>query len=286
MPPMVSIAARSGSTPPTSLQPTMSIPFSIERKEARRVLLVHEPERTRAAEYYRAALESTPDAGFSIEAVPSNQAAISTSISMPFVVLSDSSAPIEDYLKRGGGVLVAAGSSLAARGDLLGMRINETRYASRDNERFYAAGDVDAAHPAVARAGKFDDVKFYQIARVDPGKNRVVAKLTDGTPLLVERTVGQGRMLIFASTFDNIANDLPLHASFVPFVEQSALYLSGGESAPAQYEVDSFVDLKGGGEIIGPDGQRALSLGRRSQDAGLPFVEGRILGSAASKRTT
>lgn len=29
---------------------------------------------------------------------------------------------------------------------------------------------------------------------------------------------------------------------------------------PAQYAVDSFVDLKNGGEIIAPDGKRALSL--------------------------
>jgi len=112
----------------------------------------------------------------------------------------------------------------------------------------------------VARAGKFEDVKFYQIARIDAGKGRVLAKLTDGTPLLVERPMGKGRLLVFASTFDNIANDLPLHASFVPFIEQSALYLSGGEAAPAQYVVDSFVDLKGGGEVAGPDGKRALSL--------------------------
>jgi hypothetical protein len=67
-------------------------------------------------------------------------------------------------------------------------------------------------------------------------------------------------LMVFASTFDNIANDLPLHASFVPFIEQSALYLSGSEPAPSQYAVDSFVDLKGGGEIIDPDGKRALSL--------------------------
>jgi hypothetical protein len=235
-------------------------PFSIERKEARRILLIHEPNRTRALEYYRAALESTPDAGFTVDAAPSNQVDNLDFNKYAFVVLTDSAAPVEDYLKRGGGVLVAAGSNMAARGEFLGTRMQETRYASRDNERFYAAGDVDASHPAVARTEKFDDVKFYQIVRLEPGKNRVVARLTDGTPLLMERSVGSGRLLIFASTFDNIANDLPLHASFVPFVEQSALYLSGAEAAPAQFAVDSFVDLKGGGEIIGPDGQRALSL--------------------------
>lgn len=235
-------------------------PFSIDRKEARRILLIHEPGRTRALDYYRAALESTPDAGFTVDAVSSNQAQNLDFNKYAFVVLTDTTAPVEDYLKRGGGVLVAAGSNIAARGDFLGTRIQETRYASRDNERFYAAGDVDASHPAVARTEKFGDVKFYQVVRIDAGKNRVVARLTDGSPLLIERSVGSGRLLLFASTFDNLANDLPLHASFVPFVEQSALYLSGGEAAPAQYVVDSFVDLKGGGEIIAPDGKRALSL--------------------------
>lgn len=234
-------------------------PFSIERKEARRILLVHEPGRTRAVEYYKSALESTPDAGFAVDAVSADQASNLEFNKYAFVVLSDTIAPIEDYLKRGGGVLVAAGSNVAARGNVFGTKINDTRYASRDNERFYAAGDVDESHPSVARVNKFDDVKFYQVVRIDPAKGKVVAKFTDGSPLLLEKTVGAGRVLILASTFDNIANDLPLHASFVPFVEQSALYLSGGESTPAQYPVDSFVDLKGG-EIFGPDGKRALSL--------------------------
>jgi len=237
-----------------------TFPFSIERKEARRVLVVYEPNRARAAEYYRAALESTPDAGFTVEAVSSDQASNLDFNKYGFVVLSDTTAPVEDYIRRGGGVLVAAGPNLAAKREVLGTKISDTRYASRESERFFAAADVDESHPTVARAGKFDDVKFYQVVRMDAGKDRVLAKLTDGSPLLIEKKIGSGRVLIFASPFDNIANDLPLHASFVPFVEQSALYLSGAESAPAQYAVDSFVDLKSGGEIIAPDGKRALSL--------------------------
>ena len=122
-------------------------PFSIERKEARRILLVHEPGRTRAVEYYKAALESTPDAGFTVDAVSSDQASNLEFNKYAFVVLSDTIVPIEDYLKRGGGVLVAAGSNVAARGNVFGTKINDTRYASRDNERFYAAGDVDESHP-------------------------------------------------------------------------------------------------------------------------------------------
>ena len=93
-----------------------------------------------------------------------------------------------------------------------------------------------------------------------------MARLTDGSPLLVETRSAEGRVLVFASTFDNIANDLPLHASFVPFVEQSALYLSGERSVPAQYMVDSFVDLKGGGEVM----DRMESARCRLKDAKSP----------------
>ena len=142
------------------------------------------------------------------------------------------------------------------------------------------------AIPSVARAGKFDDVKFYQVVRIDAGKDRVLAKLTDGTPLLVEKKIGAGRLLIFASPFDNIANDLPLHASFVPFVEQSALYLSGAESSPAQYSVDSFVDLKNGGEIIASGREAGAITCGGGENAGVPIVQGRLLGSPAPQRAT
>ena len=162
-------------------------------------------------------------------------------------------------------MLVAAGSNVAARGNVFGTKINDTRYASRDNERFYAAGDVDESHPSVARVSKFDDVKFYQIVRIDPAKSKVVAKFTDGTPLLLEKNVGSGRVLILASTFDNIANDLPLHASFVPFVEQSALYLERRRVSPGPISVDSFVDLKGGGDL-GSRWQAGIVAGGSGED--------------------
>ena len=73
-------------------------------------------------------------------------------------------------------------------------------------------------------------------------------------------------MLVFASTLDNVANDLPLHASFIPFIEQVAHYLAGVEATPATYIVDSFLDLRStqdagaSVEVLDPEGKRALTL--------------------------
>ena len=112
-------------------------------------------------------------------------------------------------------------------------------------------------------------MKFYQIIRVTPMKSRVLAKLNDGSPLVMERSIGEGKVLALASTFDNVSNDLPLHPAWVPFISQSALYLGGGGAEqPVNLAVDSYVELRSGSsqnsgaaaEVLDPDGKRVLSL--------------------------
>ena len=75
-----------------------------------------------------------------MDTATSDQAANLDVKKYPFVVLADTVAPLESYLKAGGSVLVAAGSNIAARGSVLGMKVNTARYAARDAERFYAVG--------------------------------------------------------------------------------------------------------------------------------------------------
>ncbi len=94
------------------------------------------------------------------------------------------------------------------------------------------------------KADRWAGVKFYYAVRVDDPGSRVVARLTDQTPLLLEKKIGEGRVLLFASGLDNLTNDFPLHPVFVPFVEQTALYLSGTERRSGSRLVDSFLDLR------------------------------------------
>jgi hypothetical protein len=99
-----------------------------------------------------------------------------------------------------------------------------------------------------------------------PAGAQVAAKLEDGSPLLIEQKVGEGKVLTFTSSFDNATNDLPVKPSFVPFVEQSAAYLGRVEDRNTSYAVDSYLDLRADRErassveVIGPKGERALSL--------------------------
>jgi hypothetical protein len=249
--------------------------FSIERKEPSRILFVHEARNPRGLQFYRIAIESTADVGFAVDGVTPDQVANVSPDKYSSVVLSDiASLPpsfeqaLTEYVKRGGSVFVAVGAATASRGriPIYEEPILDARYASREGDRFMTATSADETHPSTSRVHKFEGVKFYQVARTEPKNVRVLARLADGTVLVAEKKVGTGKVLMFASTLDNIANDFPLHPVFVPFVEQTAVYLSGIEPAPATYVVDSFLELRSGRdagsavEVIGPDGDRALSL--------------------------
>jgi hypothetical protein len=149
---------------------------------------------------------------------------------------------------------------------LFGERILASQYETRSGERFQTASYVDASHRALWRVNDFDGVKFYQSVQVEPGKSRVLARLSNGTPLVMEKRLGEGNVMVFTSTFDNISNDLPIRASFVPFVDSSAQYLAGIEPQGSNPAVGSVVELRasreqaGAVEVIGPDGKRELSL--------------------------
>ncbi len=249
--------------------------FALERKEPGRVLFVHEARNTRGALYYRTALDSPTDSALAVDDVTSDQTANVSPTKYAFVVLSDVAylpGEFEDslkkYVKAGGSVLIALGSASATkpRVPIFDEAIAESRMSSRNTDRFQGATSVDLSHPALSRTNSFDGVKFYQTIQVVPGKSRVLAKLTDQTPLILEKKIGEGRALVFASTFDNIANDFPLHTSFVPFIEQSAYYLSGVEKSAADIAVDSYLELRTSKdqgtsvEVLDPDGKRALSL--------------------------
>lgn len=249
--------------------------FAVERSDPRKILFVHAARDTRSPLYFRAALEASAEGAFAMEARTAEQTAGLTPANYAFVVLSDPGALPADFesaLQRwvtgGGAVWIALGPNTAplAKVPVTGDPLSGSRYAARDGERFHAAERVDAAHPGLRRATAFEGVKFYQAAEFAAPGARVLARLTDQSLLLAERPLGEGRAVVFASTFDNLSNDLPLKPGFVPLVEQMARYLGGVEAQASNVAVDSFVELRtakdsgGTAEVLDPDGKRALTL--------------------------
>lgn len=250
--------------------------FSTERADPRKVLFIDDGRHARAEFYIRTALNATGDGGFQMETLRPELAATANLAGYAFVVLNDlSSVPqnlessLQHYVNAGGSALVVLGpgSAVLPRVPVLDESIQASSYAGREGGLFLTVTDIDSGHPALRSVDRFNGVKFYQAIHVGTAKSRALAKLNDGTPLVLERAIGEGKVLAFTSTFDNVLNDLPIHASWVPFVAQSALYLGGGGAEqPVNLAVDSYVELRAGdgkgaaAEVLGPDGKRMLSL--------------------------
>lgn len=247
--------------------------FTTERTETRKVLFVHDVKQTPA--YFRAALQAAGGSEYDIETVTVEQSANLDPAKYAFVVLADAATLSGDfagrlskYVQSGGGLLVEVGPACAARErvPIVDLNASESRYAPREGDRFQTAARLDASHPAIRDAAALDGVRFYRTARVDAGKSRVLARLSDESPLLMVKTMGEGRAIVLASTLDNVANDLPVHASFVPFVERIAAYLSGAVNGPSSARVGSTVilriesDRSAPAVVLDPEGKRALNL--------------------------
>jgi hypothetical protein len=182
---------------------------------------------------------------------------------------------LEQYVAKGGNVLIALGTSAThhPRLPLWDANVKETRDYARTGGSA-SVGQVDFSYPALEQAqpghdnGGWAEVKVFYAAALDAGQARVVARLTDGTPLLLDRQMGEGHVVLLTSGLENLTNDLPLHPVFVAFVDHAARYLSGGERLSGARLVDSFVQLRAAQpvgavanvEVIDPDGRRPLSL--------------------------
>jgi hypothetical protein len=249
--------------------------FSVERSDPQPVLFVHEAGDTRSPVYFGSALGSTAESSFSFESLTVDRTAGVSLSRYAFVVLSDvGSLPSQfennlgRYVRSGGGVLIAAGTSTGHRSRIPVFEENvlATKDYSRDGARFLAAGETDTSHPSLASSGHWAGAKFYYAVAVDPSASRVVARLTDQTPLLLDKKIGEGHVLLLASGLDGLTNDLPVQPVFVPFVKQTALYLSGTTDRGGSRTVDSALELRTSKdqavsvEIVDPSGQRPLSL--------------------------
>ena len=257
--------------------------FVIRRADPERVLFVHAASDTRSALYFGAALGAATQASFVLQSVTAEQTTDLDPSKYAFVVLSDAvllpsifEHTLAQYISKGGNILIALGIGAGhhARIPLWGGDVKDVHdYAHTGGAA--TVSQVDFTHPALQQAepgrdnGGWAETKFFHAAIVDSGQARVVAQLGDGTPLLLDKQIGEGHMLLFTSGLENLTNDLPLHPVFVAFVDKTARYLSGSERMSGSRLVDSFVQLRSVAEPVGdvasvevvdPDGGRPLSL--------------------------
>jgi hypothetical protein len=136
------------------------------------------------------------------------------------------------FVERGGGLLFVAGQRgtwpadrTAVTAALAGEAVDRSRGSSG------RLVGLEYGHPVfepfrAPRSGDFSAARFYGYRMLTPQPGAtVLARFEDGTPALVERQVGAGRMMVWGSSVDIDWNDLPVKPVFLPFVHQLARHL-------------------------------------------------------------
>ena len=114
-------------------------------------------------------------------------------------------------------------------------------------------------------------VSRYRTLTPATDTDRVMARLDDGSPLLVERAVGAGRVMMLAISLDANWTDLPFHPLWVPFVHQLARRSLAGKETRSWFTAPHVLDVSREGDVIveSPSGSRT----RIAPDSSRPVIE-------------
>ena len=276
-------------TPSDELAVDDAFHFSLERRNPFRILFLQDGRENRELYYFRTALAAEADSPFLIEARTPTQAASQGLGSYAMVVASNIAniprslaADLASFVQAGGGAFFTMGTRFPAPlleeqlQDLWPGKALSKQVMTRDSERLILIGEFDEQHPLFsefqqAGAESLRSAETYAYVRVEP-QGKVLLQFANGDPALIEKQYGRGRVLLFASSFDNVWSDFPLHPAFIPLVHRLVRYTTQLPEEPAAHSIPTTVSLNdyakarqegstvGTWNVTGPDGSREVPL--------------------------
>ena len=155
---------------------------------------------------------------------------------------------LEEFVKRGGGLIIFAGPSVDSRSyeqefwkngkGLLPCAIKGAGHID-DGQAPARILSQRHTHPATvyfndARGLRLQDAAFQHWLKFEriEGESRVLLSLDRGDALMVEKPFGKGRVIAVASTANALWNNLPLQPVFVPLMQRLVTYLAVQSAAP------------------------------------------------------
>lgn len=153
---------------------------------------------------------------------------------------------ITDYVESGGSLLIAPGDRVNP--DLFNRQFAGISPAVIQNQGdlgiddYLVIADFDRRHPILSPLDGDWSARFQRHWSLLPNEDADVLMMFDNTePALVERAVGEGKVILFASAMDLEWNNLALQGLFLPFVHETLRHLVQPESKQRAYEIgDNF----------------------------------------------
>ncbi|MGD2067950.1 MAG: BatA domain-containing protein [Gemmatimonadota bacterium] len=163
---------------------------------------------------------------------------------------------LRDFVEGGGGLIVVLGERASWPAEVDAVLPGAPgpaadRGAGSAGGRGGRLGHLDYDHPVFEifrgpRNGDFTGARFFRARALrvtDDPAVRVLARYDDGAAALVERTVGDGRVLVWTSTLDAYWNDLALQPVFLPFVHGMVRHASGRREALPAFTAGQVIDV-------------------------------------------
>ena len=240
------------------------------------VLLLTDDLTSLGITYISAALETAPR-GYLVEPVDVADLDMRIMQRYPWLIVEDIgivnaglAAALTDYINGGGAVFAGAGPRTAALSTLpiLGNAINAIAASTQTGTQ--PITQIDTTHPVLNNSSGWANINVRVLPFQITAADRVLVAQSANSPVLIERAIGAGRLMLFTSSLDNSASDLPVKPVFVSFISEVAQYLSNEKLLVKEQLADSFLQLTqtGGssGQVVDPDGENLLSLADTTQD--------------------
>ncbi len=164
---------------------------------------------------------------------------------------------LRSFVSAGGGLFIALGNQVDVERsnrllvDLLPWPLRDVvALGPLDEQGQHRLGTsfsaVDFEHPCFslfrqAHRNSFAAIRTWKAAVLEPGQarpgTRVLLRYANGSPAMVERSVGNGRVILFTASLDRDWTSWPARASFLPFMQRAAAYLAGHLSRQAALEI-------------------------------------------------
>lgn len=180
---------------------------------------------------------------------------------------------LEEFTANGGSLLFFLGDKVnpvfynetlaggnRRNGGVLPAKLREVEGNPAGEKDVATVGAVNFDHPALAAFGdpKFaalsgQSVAFKALWRADADPAAVLMRASTGSPLLLEKQFGRGRVMLFTSTADRDWTNFPIRPAFLPWTHRLVAYLAQGPvGAQSFHRTGDLVPLASASDTLGP----------------------------------
>ena len=205
--------------------------------------------------WFGLAVSSTDSSPFSLQTIDPAELSAAAMRQSDVVALlnvgeltSSQAAALGEYVVNGGSLLIAPGDKVDERafnqqlGEISPARLEQVGLLGRDD--YLVIADYDRRHPILRPLGSDWSARFQGHWRLTPSEDAKVLMQFDNTEAaLVENDVGEGKVLLFASSLDLEWNNLALQGLFLPFVHETLRHLVRSEAGQSAYEIGDSINL-------------------------------------------